>query len=104
MNERSVFHFISDLTRKEGVPCVLIGGFAVNHYNVTRQTADVDFLITREDFDRIRAFLEKAGYQQILAQDTFAQFKSGRLSLLDVDLMFVDRETLGKIFGRRPAA
>lgn len=97
MNERSVFHLVSELTRKEGVACVLIGGFAVNHYNVTRQTADVDFLITREDFDRIRAFLEKAGYKQTLAQDTFAHLKSGRLSLLDVDFMFVDRETLGKI-------
>lgn len=97
MNERSVFHLISDLTRKEGVPCVLIGGFAVNHYNVTRQTADVDFLITREDFDRISGFLEKAGYEQTLAQDTFAQLRSGRLPLLDIDFMFVDQATLTKI-------
>ena len=44
MNERSIFHLISDVTHKEGVPCVLIGGFAVNFHKVTRQTADVDFL------------------------------------------------------------
>lgn len=97
MNERSVFHLISDLTRKEGVPCILIGGFAVNHYRVTRQTADVDFLITKEDFDKISTSLEKTGYKQTLTQDTFAQLKSSRLSLLDIDFMFVDEGTLAKI-------
>ncbi len=97
MNERSVFHLIADLTHKERVACILIGGFAINHYKVTRQTADVDFLITPEDFDKIIARLEKAGYQKNLAQDTFVQLKSNRLSLLDIDFMFVDRETFAQI-------
>ena len=97
MNASSVFHVISDLTKQEGVPCVLIGGFAVNHYRVTRQTADVDFLITKEDFGKIAGLLEKAGYKKILSQENFAQLKSSQLSLLDVDFMFVDEETLKKI-------
>ncbi len=97
MNDRSVFHLISDVTREEGVSCVLIGGFAINHYRVTRQTADVDFLITKEDFDKISGLLEKAGYKKSLLQDNFAQLQSSRLSLLDVDFMFVDEETLKKI-------
>ncbi len=97
MDDRSVFHLISDLTRDEGVSCVLIGGFAINHYRVTRQTADVDFLITKEDFDKISELLEKAGYKKVLLQENFAQLQSSRLSLLDVDFMFVDKETLKKI-------
>ncbi len=97
MNERSVFHLISDLTHKEGIPCILIGGFAVNYYKVARQTADIDFLITREDFDKISALLKKAGYKQNLAQETFVQMKSSQLSLLDVNFMFIDHETLEKI-------
>ena len=97
MNDSSVFHLISDLTQEEGVSCVLIGGFAINHYRVTRQTADVDFLITKEDFDKISGPLEKAGYKKALLQKNFAQFESGKLSLLDVDFMFVDQETLAKI-------
>ncbi|MBP9855129.1 MAG: nucleotidyltransferase [Candidatus Omnitrophica bacterium] len=97
MNERSVFHLISDLTQREGVPCILIGGFAVNYHKVTRQTADVDFLITKEDFDKILKFLEKAGYKKGLSQDNFMQLKSSHVSLMDVDFMFVDPETLGKI-------
>jgi len=97
MNERSVFHLISDLTQAEGVPSVLIGGFAVNHYRVTRQTADVNFLITREDFDKSVGLLEKAGYKKTTLEENFAQLESSKLSLLDVDFMFVDAQTLKKI-------
>lgn len=97
MNERSVFHLISDLTKEEGIPCVLIGGFAVNYYKVTRQTADIDFLITKKDFEKISAFLEKSGYKKNQTQETFAQMKSSRVSLLDVDFMLVDHDTLEKI-------
>ena len=97
MNDRSVFHLISDVTHKEGVPCVLIGGFAVNYYKVTRQTADVDFLIMKQDFDKILKSLESAGYQQTLSQDIFVKLESKRISLLDVDFMFIDQGTLNKI-------
>lgn len=97
MDDRSVFHLISDVTHEEGVSCVLIGGFAVNHYRVTRQTADVDFLITKEDFDKISGLLKKAGYKKALSQENFVQLHSSHLSLLDVDFMFVDQETLKKI-------
>ena len=97
LNDQSVFHLIADFTEEEGVSCILIGGFAVNFYKVTRQTADVDFLITKEDFGKIAALLKKAGYKETLAQDSFIQLKSSRLSLMDIDFMFVDEETLRKI-------
>ena len=97
MTEPSVFHLISDLTEKEGVSCILIGGFAVNYYKVSRQTADIDFLIMKEDFEKIIGFLEKAGYKRGLAQENFAQLKSTQISLMDMDFMFVDKDTLTKI-------
>lgn len=97
MNEKSVFHLMSGLTRKEGISCILIGGFAVNYYKVTRQTADVDFLITEEDFDKIFCYLKSAGYKKSLKQENFAQLKSTKLSLMDIDFLFVDQKTLTKI-------
>ncbi len=93
----SVFQLISDLIRKERISCILIGGYAVNYYKVSRQTGDVDFLITKEDFERISPILKDAGYQQERLQDNFAQFKSTKLSLMDVDFMFVDQTTFDKI-------
>jgi len=97
MKSKSVFHLISRATHDKGVSCVMIGGFAVNYYRVTRQTADVDFLITKQDFEKIIDILEKEGYQKSLTQENFAQLKSTQLSLLDVDFMFVDQDTLDKI-------
>ena len=47
MAYQTVFHLISDIINKSGISCILIGGFAVNYYNVTRMTADIDFLIVK---------------------------------------------------------
>lgn len=97
INERSVFHLISDLTKQEKIPCVLIGGFAINHYRVSRSTGDIDFLITKEDFERMAHLLEKAGYKRLALQENFAQLESSKVSLLDVDFVFVDKDTLDRV-------
>ena len=89
MKEQSVFHLISDLTKKEGVPCILIGGFAVNHYKVTRQTNDIDFLITKDDFQKILPVLREQGYQVMRQSEVFADLESSDRRLLDLDYMFI---------------
>ena len=97
MNEQSIFHLISDITKHEGVSCILIGGFAVNYHRVTRQTADADFLITKDGFEKIADHLINVGYQVGVEQESFVQLKSTRLSLMDLDFIFVNQETLGQI-------
>ncbi|MEK6567656.1 MAG: nucleotidyl transferase AbiEii/AbiGii toxin family protein [Candidatus Omnitrophota bacterium] len=97
MKDETIFHLISDIADKNGVSCVLIGGFAVNHYKVTRQTLDVDFLITKEDFERILPLLQNAGYKTDYSQEVFTRLKSNQLMLMDIDFMFVDEDTLSKI-------
>ncbi len=97
MKHPTVFHLISATSKEAGISCILIGGFAVNYYKYTRQTADVDFLITKEDFKKISGLLEKAGYKQDYTQEVFTRLKSNRLYLMDIDFMFVDKETLTKI-------
>jgi hypothetical protein len=97
MKDVSAFSLMSDLIQRTGISCILIGGFAVNFYKVTRQTADIDFLITKEDFSKISAFLTESGYQTISSQDNFSQLQSSQASLMDVDFMFVDKDTLVQI-------
>ena len=97
MKYPTIFHLISSIVNEAKVHCVLIGGFAVNYYKVTRQTADLDFLITSEDFEKILSRLEKEGFIQDYAQDVFARLKSNKASLMDLDFMFVDKDTLDKI-------
>lgn len=97
MNYPNIFHLISDISKKTGISCVLIGGFAVNYYKVTRQTADVDFLITKEDFEKVAPLLKKVGYKQDFVQEVFIRLESNRLYLMDIDFMFVDKDTIDKI-------
>ena len=97
MKYSNIFHLVSDVFTKEKVASVLIGGFAVNYYKVTRQTADVDFLITRDSFEKIIGLLEKEGFKKDVAQEVFARLVAEKEYLMDLDFMFVDKETLDKI-------
>lgn len=97
MKYPTVFHLISAICKKENVSICLIGGFAVNYYKVTRQTADVDFLITKEDYEKILGLLKKEGLKQDYAQEVFARLTTEKSYFMDLDFMFVDKETLSKI-------
>jgi hypothetical protein len=93
---KTAFNLISTISQKNNVCCVLIGGFAINYYNVTRQTADIDFLITETDYQKILPYLIKAGYNQDNIQKVFVRLKSEKY-IFDIDFMFVDKDTLDKI-------
>jgi hypothetical protein len=97
MKYPTVFHLISDVVKQTKTSCVLVGGFAINYYKVTRQTVDVDFLITKNDFEKILILLEKEGYKQYYAHEVFTRLKSNKSYLMDIDFMFVSKETLNKI-------
>ena len=62
---------------------------------VSRQTADVDFLITEDDFKKIVNALDVAGYKQDFGQaKVFAHFRSSdQAALMDVDFMLVNKDT-----------
>ena len=93
----TVFHLLSDIFVKNNISCVLVGGFAVNYYKVSRQTADVDFLITKEGFEMILNLLEEKGFKKDYEQETFAKLLGNRLYMMDIDFMFVDKDTLDKV-------
>ncbi|MBI5144707.1 MAG: nucleotidyltransferase family protein [Candidatus Omnitrophica bacterium] len=97
MKYPTVFHLISTVCKKINVPCVLIGGFAVNYYKVTRQTADVDFLITKDGYKEILSLLEAEGLKEDYTQEVFARLTTEVPYFMDLDFMFVDKETLDKI-------
>lgn len=97
MKYPTIFHLISEAFDKAGISAILIGGFAVNYYKVTRQTADVDFLATKEDFEKAVTLLKEAGYEKDYIQENFARLKGSPFYLMYIDFMFVDKSTFGKI-------
>ena len=79
-----------------GVNCLLIGGFAVNHYGYTRNTLDIDFMIAADQVDRICAIMQAAGFTNVSVLDNVIFF--GRPgSTLRVDFLRVEPETLRKL-------
>lgn len=97
MKYHSVFNLISKILKQTKASCILIGEFAINYYKVTRQTVDVDFLITNDDFKKMLVLLKKEGYEQDYIKETFIRLKNNAKNLMDIDFMFVDKTTLDKI-------
>lgn len=90
------FELISIEFDRYNIPVLLIGGFAVNYYNISRQTADIDFLIDENDYGKVKKILNDAGYKEVYSEKLFARFSNSKdqLHLLDIDFMFVNRDTL----------
>lgn len=97
MKYHTVFNLLSDIFNKSGIKSILIGGFAVNYYKVTRQTIDVDFLITKDDFNKIKNLLENEGYKEDEKKEIFVRLKGDLPYMIDIDFMFVDESTFDKI-------
>jgi predicted nucleotidyltransferase len=92
----SVFKILSDIFKKHNVLCILIGGYAVNSYKVTRHTADIDFLTTQESFNKIKADLFDHGYTLQHQQEVFVQLVNNQ-GYRDLDFMFTDASTFNKL-------
>jgi hypothetical protein len=93
----SLLEFLSDATQKNNIPLVLIGGFAVNFYNISRQTTDIDFLIQDKDIQPLIAALQTIGYSVTQQEAAFARLSAPVSQALDVDFMLVDPDTFQKI-------
>ena len=79
-----------------GVNCLLIGGFAVNHYGYTRNTLDVDFMIVSDLVDDVRRILTTAGFSNVSISETVAFFsKPGQP--WRIDFLRVDQTTMKRL-------
>ena len=97
MKYGNIFQLISDVFQKAEVSCVTIGGFAVNHYQFSRATADIDFMMVEEDFDKALPLLETAGCTLACRTSLFATLKAEVPPFIEVDILFIDRKTLDGI-------
>lgn len=88
------FQLVSNELGKAKIPFLLVGGFAVLHYDASRRTQDIDFIIAEEDYPRVRTILEAGGYKEFRRESIFARFRSDKLFFMDVDILFSDRKTV----------
>ncbi len=92
-----LFALLADTLQATGVVCLLIGGFAVNHYGYTRNTLDIDLMIASDQREVVRKAMMRAGFTNVAAHDTVTFFNRPG-SALRVDFLQVDAETMAKLF------
>lgn len=86
-----------------GIPCMMIGGHAVNHYGVMRATQDVDFMIAAEAADAVQRIMRNAGFTNIAVHET-VMFFSQPESPLRVDFLKVDPYTMQQLLAHAVTA
>jgi hypothetical protein len=57
-----------------GLRCLIIGAHALSFCGVTRETADLDLLVNRDDRSQWEERLCEAGYELFSGTNNFAQF------------------------------
>jgi hypothetical protein len=73
----AILAVVADEIPKAEVDCLLIGGFAVNHYGYSRNTLDVDFVIVAEDLEKVRRVMLDAGFVNVSVHDNVVFFRAG---------------------------
>ncbi len=91
-----VLDLVTQLLPQTGIPCIMIGGHAVNHYGVIRATQDIDFMIAASDADAVRRIMHEAGFTNVSIHETVMFFQQPD-SPLRVDFLKVDPDTMEKL-------
>ena len=84
--------------KNHDIRALLIGAFAVHAHGVSRQTFDMDFIITDSAFVDMTRLLSGLGYREVHRQETFARFQSDDPLWQDVDVMFVDPDVFEQLY------
>ncbi len=94
MDFQAVLNRLADESRAERQGLVLVGGWALNAYGVSRQTLDIDFVCTDDSLARWKSVLSACSYRPIYQSDLFVKFRSDQEGLFDIDFLFVEPSTL----------
>lgn len=90
----TLFDMIAVEFKKANIPHILVGGFAVNSYNVLRATQDVDFLIEKNLYPKVSALLKKFGYEESQQTDISRRLSKLDQTSIDIDFLLVDQKTM----------
>jgi hypothetical protein len=93
---QEVLALAADALPAAGVNCLLVGGFAVNHYGYTRNTLDVDLMIASDQIDIVRPIMTRAGFTNQSLLENVAFFARPEAALR-VDFLRVDRKTMAEL-------
>jgi hypothetical protein len=77
---------------KNGVQYAVIGGFSLGLHGIPRATIDLDFLINKEDLNKIDPILSELGYKLSFRSENVSQYTSDLKIFGEVDFLHAFRE------------
>ena len=70
----------------------LMGGFALGLWGVPRSTVDLDFLVHREDLDKIDKVMSGLGYERKFRSDNVSQYVASLKIFGEIDFLHAFRQ------------
>jgi len=70
----------------------LMGGFALGMWGIHRATVDIDFLVHRDDLDKVRSIMSEMGYECTYHTENVSQYISSQSVFGEVDFIHAFRE------------
>jgi Uncharacterised nucleotidyltransferase len=70
----------------------LIGGFAMGLWGAARATVDLDFLVNREDMEKVSQIMKELGYERVFTSENVSQFRSALKLFGEVDFLHAFRQ------------
>lgn len=88
---------------RAGIQYAVIGGFALGALGAERTTKDLDFLVQREDLDKVHALMRKCGYLQFAQTPNVTHYRHPDGQWLSVDIIHAMREHSRQMLRRAKA-
>ncbi len=70
----------------------LMGGFALGLWGAARATVDLDFLVRREDMEKVSQIMQELGYERKFTSENVSQFISPLKLFGEVDFLHAFRQ------------
>lgn len=77
---------------ENNIPYALVGALAFAYWGHRRYTEDIDFLVKRQDMERVKAIMDKYGYNIYIDTNNATQFIHIK-EMVDVDFLYANKET-----------
>jgi len=92
MDFKLVLERLLNAFERENIRYALMGGFAMGLWGVGRTTVDVDFLVNRDDMQKVDAIMNQLGYECKYRSENVSQYVSPLKIFGEVDFLHAFRE------------
>ena len=89
--------------QEQNISYALIGGFAMGLWGGTRSTVDLDFLVNRDDMEKVDGIVRGLGYESRYGSENVSQYIAPSAVLGEIDFLHAFRETSIEMLQRSEA-